>query len=155
MKLIFEKSVEGRSCTILPPCDVPVVELPASLAREKAPGLPRLCENDISRHYTQLAQRTRGVNGGFYPLGSCTMKYNPRIDEEMAALPGFAGVHPLSPAQDRKGMQQVLDTAAEYLCQITGMDDMTFQPAAGAHGEFTGVLLIKQYHHARGDKKRT
>jgi len=83
------------------------------------------------------------------------MKYNPRIDEEMAALPGFAGVHPLSPAQDRKGMQQVLDTAAEYLCQITGMDDMTFQPAAGAHGEFTGVLLIKQYHDARGDKKRT
>ena len=155
MKLIFEKSVPGRRCTILPACDVESVSLPDSLRREEKPALPELSETDISRHYTELCKQVHGVNCGFYPLGSCTMKYNPRIDEEMAALPGFAGVHPLSPAQDRKGMQQVLDTAAEYLCQITGMDDMTFQPAAGAHGEFTGVLLIKQYHDARGDKKRT
>ena len=131
------------------------VSLPDSLRRDEKPALPEMSETDISRHYTELCKQVHGVNCGFYPLGSCTMKYNPRIDEEMAALPGFAGVHPLSPAQDRKGMQQVLDTAAEYLCQITGMDDMTFQPAAGAHGEFTGVLLIKQYHDARGDKKRT
>ena len=155
MKLIFEKSVPGRRCTILPACDVESVSLPDSLRREEKPALPEMSETDISRHYTELCKQVHGVNCGFYPLGSCTMKYNPRIDEEMAALPGFAGVHPLSPAQDRKGMQQVLDTAAEYLCQITGMDDMTFQPAAGAHGEFTGVLLIKQYHDARGDKKRT
>ena len=155
MKLIFEKSVPGRRCTILPACDVESVSLPDSLRREEKPALPEMSEPDISRHYTELCKQVHGVNCGFYPLGSCTMKYNPRIDEEMAALPGFAGVHPLSPAQDRKGMQQVLDTAAEYLCQITGMDDMTFQPAAGAHGEFTGVLLIKQYHDARGDKKRT
>ena len=155
MKLIFEKSVPGRRCTILPACDVESVSLPDSLRREEKPALPELSETDISRHYTELCKQVHGVNCGFYPLGSCTMKYNPRIDEEMAALPGFAGVHPLSPAQDRKGMQQVLDTAAEYLCEITGMDDMTFQPAAGAHGEFTGVLLIKQYHDARGDKKRT
>ena len=155
MKLIFEKSVPGRRCTILPACDVESVSLPDSLRREEKPALPEMSEMDISRHYTELCKQVHGVNCGFYPLGSCTMKYNPRIDEEMAALPGFAGVHPLSPAQDRKGMQQVLDTAAEYLCQITGMDDMTFQPAAGAHGEFTGVLLIKQYHDARGDKKRT
>ena len=155
MKLIFEKSVPGRRCTILPACDVESVSLPDSLRREEKPALPEMSETDISRHYTELCKQVHGVNCGFYPLGSCTMKYNPRIDEEMAALPGFAGVHPLSPAQDRKGMQQVLDTTAEYLCQITGMDDMTFQPAAGAHGEFTGVLLIKQYHDARGDKKRT
>ena len=155
MKLIFEKSVPGRRCTILPACDVESVSLPDSLRRDEKPALPEMSETDISRHYTELCKQVHGVNCGFYPLGSCTMKYNPRIDEEMAALPGFAGVHPLSPAQDRKGIQQVLDTAAEYLCEITGMDDMTFQPAAGAHGEFTGVLLIKQYHDARGDKKRT
>ena len=155
MKLIFEKSVSGRRCTILPACDVESVSLPASLRRETKPLLPEMSETDISRHYTELCKQVHGVNCGFYPLGSCTMKYNPRIDEEMAALPGFADVHPLSPAEDLDGMQQVLDTAAQYLCEITGMDDMTFQPAAGAHGEFTGVLLIKQYHDARGDKERT
>ena len=155
MKLIFEKSVPGRRCTILPACDVESVSLPASLRRETKPLLPEMSETDISRHYTELCKQVHGVNCGFYPLGSCTMKYNPRIDEEMAALPGFANVHPLSPAEDLDGMQQVLDTAAQYLCEITGMDDMTFQPAAGAHGEFTGVLLIKQYHDARGDHKRT
>ena len=155
MKLIFEKSVTGRRCTILPACDVESVSLPASLRRETKPTLPEMSETDISRHYTELCKQVHGVNCGFYPLGSCTMKYNPRIDEEMAALPGFTGVHPLSPAEDRRGMRQVLDTAAQYLCEITGMNAMTFQPAAGAHGEFTGVLLIKQYHDARGDKKRT
>ena len=155
MKLIFEKSVPGRRCTILPACDVESVSLPTSLRRQTKPLLPEMSETDISRHYTELCKQVHGVNCGFYPLGSCTMKYNPRIDEEMAALPGFADVHPLSPAEDLDGMQQVLDTAAQYLCEITGMDDMTFQPAAGAHGEFTGVLLIKQYHDARGDHKRT
>ena len=155
MKLIFEKSVPGRHCTILPACDVESVSLPTSLRRETKPALPEMSETDISRHYTELCKQVHGVNCGFYPLGSCTMKYNPRIDEEMAALPGFTRVHPLSPAEDREGMRQVLDTAAQYLCEITGMDAMTFQPAAGAHGEFTGVLLIKQYHEARGDKKRT
>ena len=155
MKLIFEKSVPGRRCAILPACDVESVSLPVSLRRETKPALPEMSETDISRHYTELCKQVHGVNCGFYPLGSCTMKYNPRIDEEMAALPGFTGVHPLSPAEDREGMRQVLDTAAQYLREITGMDAMTFQPAAGAHGEFTGVLLIKQYHDARGDKKRT
>ena len=155
MKLIFEKSVPGRRCTILPACDVESVSLPASLRRQTKPLLPEMSETDISRHYTELCKQVHGVNCGFYPLGSCTMKYNPRIDEEMAALPGFANVHPLSPVEDLDGMQQVLDTAAQYLCEITGMDGMTFQPAAGAHGEFTGVLLIKQYHDARGDHKRT
>ena len=153
MKLIFEKSVPGRHSSLLPACDVPAYELPEK--RQASLDLPELCENDISRHYTQLCQRVHGVNCGFYPLGSCTMKYNPRIDEEMAALPGFTNVHPLAPASSVKGCKEVLDLAAKYLCEISGMDGMTFQPAAGAHGEFTGVLLIKQYHDARGDKART
>lgn len=153
MKLIFEKSVPGRRSSLLPPCDVPAFELPES--RQEPLELPELCENDVSRHYTQLCQRVHGVNCGFYPLGSCTMKYNPRIDEEAAALPGFTGVHPLAPAASVKGSREVYELAAKYLCEISGMDGMTFQPAAGAHGEFTGVLLIKQYHDARGDKART
>ena len=155
MKLIFEKSVPGRGCSILPACDVEEFSLTEGLARETAPALPEMAETDISRHYTELCKRVHGVNCGFYPLGSCTMKYNPRIDEEMAALPGFTGIHPLAPAGTTEGCRQVLDTARQYLCEISGMDDMTFQPAAGAHGEFTGVLLIKQYHQARGDAKRT
>ena len=153
MKLIFEKSVPGRHSSLLPPCDVPAFELPET--RQEPLELPELCENDVSRHYTQLCQRVHGVNCGFYPLGSCTMKYNPRIDEEAAALPGFTGIHPLAPADAVKGCREVYDLAAQYLCEISGMDGMTFQPAAGAHGEFTGVLLIKQYHDARGDKART
>ena len=154
MKLIFEKSVPGRGMEYLPKCDVPEVSLPAHLVRESAPKLPEMSETDVSRHYTELNHQVHGVNSGFYPLGSCTMKYNPRIDEEMAALPGFTGIHPLAPAHTVEGCREVLNTARELLCEITGMDDMTFQPAAGAHGEFTGVLLIKQYHDARGDRKR-
>ena len=155
MKLIFEKSVPGRRCAILPACDVPKVELPAELKREAAPMLPEMSEVDVSRHYTELNQHVHGVNCGFYPLGSCTMKYNPRIDEEMASLPGFASVHPLAPKAAVEGCAEVIETAKKYLCEITGMADMTFQPAAGAHGEFTGVLLIKQYHDSRNDKART
>ena len=155
MKLIFEKSVPGRRCAILGKCDVDYEPLPEGFARSEAPALPELSEVDLSRHYTELNHRVHGVNCGFYPLGSCTMKYNPRIDEDMAALPGFAGVHPLAPADAVKGCREVLDTAGKYLCEVTGMDGMTFQPAAGAHGEFTGVLLIKQYHDSRGDTART
>ena len=155
MKLIFEKSVPGRRCAILPPCDVEEVALPEGLERTDAPGLPEMSEGEISRHYSELCRKVHGMNCGFYPLGSCTMKYNPRIDEEMAALPGFTGIHPLAPQHTAQGCREVLDTAKQYLCEITGMSDMTFQPAAGAHGEFTGVLLIKQYHEARGDRRRT
>lgn len=145
----------GRRCAILPPCDVEEVALPEGLERTDAPGLPEMSEGEISRHYSELCRKVHGVNCGFYPLGSCTMKYNPRIDEEMAALPGFTGIHPLAPQHTAQGCREVLDTAKQYLCEITGMSDMTFQPAAGAHGEFTGVLLIKQYHEARGDRRRT
>lgn len=155
MKLIFEKSVPKKRCAILPKCDVDEAALPEALARRTAPALPEMSEVDLARHYTELNSRVHGVNCGFYPLGSCTMKYNPRIDEDMAALPGFAGVHPLAPAHAVTGCREALDAAKQYLCEITGMDGMTFQPAAGAHGEFTGVLLIKQYHKKRGDEKRT
>ena len=155
MKLIFEKSVPGRGCDLLPPCDVAEAALPEGFAREVPPALPELSETDLSRHYTELCRNVHGVNCGFYPLGSCTMKYNPRVDEEMAALPGFTDIHPLAPAHTTEGCQEVLETAERYLCEITGMEGMTFQPAAGAHGEFTGVLLIKQYHDSRGDTKRT
>ena len=154
MKLIFEKSVPGRGMQYLPVCDVEEVALPENLMRQTAPKLPQLSETDLSRHYTELNKNVHGVNCGFYPLGSCTMKYNPRIDEEMAALPGFTGIHPLAPEHTTEGCREVLDTSRNLLCEITGMDDMTFQPAAGAHGEFTGVLLIKQYHQSRGDSKR-
>ena len=155
MKLIFEKSVNGRSCTILPKCDVKEVTLDEDLRRGASLDLPQLSETDISRHYTELCKNVYGVNDGFYPLGSCTMKYNPRIDEQIAGLDGFTGIHPLAPESGTEGCREVLDLAGRYLCEITGMDGMTFQPAAGAHGEFTGVLLIKQYHRARGDEKRT
>ena len=155
MKLIFEKSVPGRHCDLLPKCDVEAVALPESFRRQTPPALPEMSEVDLSRHYTELNQHVHGVNCGFYPLGSCTMKYNPRIDEEMAALPGFTGIHPLAPQAAVEGCEEVIATARKYLCEITGMADMTFQPAAGAHGEFTGVLLIKQYHDSRNDTKRT
>ena len=154
MKLIFKKSVPGRGMQYLPACDVATVSMPAGLERREKPKLPQISETDLSRHYTELNKNVHGVNCGFYPLGSCTMKYNPRIDEEMAALPGFTDIHPLAPRHTTEGCQEVLDTIRTALCEITGMDDMTFQPAAGAHGEFTGVLLIKQYHDARGDSKR-
>ncbi|GHU87142.1 putative glycine dehydrogenase (decarboxylating) subunit 2 [Spirochaetia bacterium] len=155
MKLIFEKSRKGRICGILPPCDVPAAELPASLTRKKPARLPELDENEISRHYSALAKRAFGVNDGFYPLGSCTMKYNPKLNEEIAALPGFRDIHPLQSEHTVQGCLKVLDIAAEYLREITGMDAMNFQPAAGAHGEFTGLLLIKAYHKSRGDTART
>lgn len=155
MKLLFEKSVPGRSCTLLPPCDVPEAAV-AERHRRKSPlRLPELSESDISRHYSALAKRVHGVNDGFYPLGSCTMKYNPAFHEEMAALPGFAGIHPLQPAHTAQGCLEVLCRAEELLTAVTGMAEMTFQPAAGAHGELTGLLLIKAYHKARGELART
>lgn len=155
MLLSFEKSVEGRTCDILPPCDVPVYVPAEKFLRGQGLNLPCLAETDISRHYTELAKRTHGVNDGFYPLGSCTMKYNPKINDEMASLIGFTAIHPLQPVETVQGCLEVLTLAEKYLCEITGMNAMTFQPAAGAHGEFTGLLLIKTYHQAKGDLKRT
>lgn len=155
MKLLFERSRPGRSSSLIPACDVPAVAFPASALRASAPRLPEISEIDLGRHYTELASQTHGVNKGFYPLGSCTMKYNPRVNEEMAALPGFTDIHPLQPASTAQGCLEVLYEAERLLCEITGMDGMTFQPAAGAHGEYTGLLLIRRYHQSRGDTART
>ncbi len=155
MKLIFERSVAGRRCSLLPPCDVPSTPLADDFARSSNLSLPALSEIDLSRHYKSLAKQVHGVNDGFYPLGSCTMKYNPAVNEQLAALPSFARVHPLQPVDTVQGCLAVMAKAEEALCEVTGMDCVTFQPAAGAHGEFTGMLLIKAYHAARGDTKRT
>ncbi len=154
MKLLFEKSVAGRRCEILPQSEFAACALPAQFARAHAPALPELAESDVSRHYSELERRAFGVNNGFYPLGSCTMKYNPHVNEAAAALPGFTGVHPLQDDQTAQGCLEVLYTAEQMLCAVTGMDAMTFQPAAGAHGELTGVMLIKRYHEKRGDTAR-
>ncbi|NCB73940.1 MAG: glycine dehydrogenase subunit 2 [Clostridia bacterium] len=156
MKTLFEKSIAGRGSVYLPECDVPKITLSADLSRKTNARLPELSENDVSRHYSELERRAYGVNNGFYPLGSCTMKYNPKIDEKVAALSGFAEIHPLQPIKTAQGCIEVLTRSEKLFCEITGMDAMTFQPAAGAHGEFTGVLLIKKYHEMRDEgSKRT
>ena len=155
MKLLFEKSKVGHGCDLLPPNDTPDCGPSSSHLRSQPPRLPEIAENDLDRHYAALARRAYGVCDGFYPLGSCTMKYNPKVNEQVAALPGFTEIHPYQPAETVQGCLEVLQTAERLLCEITGMDAMTFQPAAGAHGELTGILLIKAYHKARGDEKRT
>ncbi|MGX7417579.1 aminomethyl-transferring glycine dehydrogenase subunit GcvPB [Carnobacterium gallinarum] len=154
MKLIFEKSRTGRKNQLLPELDVPFSGIPSEFERKQALHLPEIVQPDISRHYTELAKATHGVNDGFYPLGSCTMKYNPKINDELANLSGFSGIHPLQPEHTVQGCLEVFVTAENYLTEITGMDAMTFQPAAGAHGELTGLLMIKAYHESRGDFKR-
>lgn len=153
MKLLFERSREGRALSVLPPCDVAEC-LPGVPLRKKAFHLPQVSENELSRHYTELAKQTHGVNDGFYPLGSCTMKYNPKVNETAAALPGFTGIHPLQPVHTVQGCLEVIDRTEKALAEITGMDAMTFQPAAGAHGEFTGLLTIKAYLESRGETER-
>ena len=153
MKLIFQQGAEGHCLHLLPACDVPEYKL--STERTAALRLPHVSENELTRHYTALCKRIHGVNDGFYPLGSCTMKYNPKIDEEMAALPGFTQLHPLQPAETAQGALEALHVLGTELGEVFGMDAVTFQPAAGAHGEFTGVLLIKAYHTERGDTART
>lgn len=155
MKLVFELSRPGRGIEILPESDVPEVKLDAKYLREKPPALPEVGEIDLDRHYHRLSKEAFGVCDGFYPLGSCTMKYNPRINETTATLPGFASLHPLQPQESAQGALELMYTASELLGEITGMDAVTLQPAAGAHGEFTGVLLIKAYHEAHGDTQRT
>ncbi len=155
MKLVFERSVPGLKNDVLPPCDVAIPMDDAEI-REEALNLPELTEGELSRHYTELAQEAFGVNCGFFPLGSCTMKYNPKLNEAVAAMPGFANLHPLAPDADNQGVMEALDIAARRLAVVTGMDHMTFQPGAGAQGEWLGLLLIKKYHEERGElDKRT
>lgn len=153
MQLIFERSKKGRKLSLFPKCDVPAFELDAP-KRASAPRLPEISENELDRHYTELAKHAQGMNDGFYPLGSCTMKYNPKINERVTSMENFTQVHPLQAEADAQGSMEVIYDTTKLLCEITGMDDMTLQPAAGAHGEFTGLLLIKAYHVSRGDTKR-
>ncbi len=155
MELLFERSRAGRGMDLLPDCDVPEADFGDELLRQEAPRLPEMAEIDLGRHYTELAKETHGVNDGFYPLGSCTMKYNPRINEELSGLPGFTAIHPLQPENTVQGALQVMYDTEKLLGEITGMDSITLQPAAGAHGEYTGLLLIRSYHLSRGDVGRT
>lgn len=152
MRLLFDYENQQKQSTYLPKCDVERTEL--SLKRKQKLHLPVLCENEISRHYTELAKQTHGVNDGFYPLGSCTMKYNPKINDVLASLGGFTEIHPLQDLESVQGCLELMKQTEKALCTITGMDAMTFQPAAGAHGEFCGLLLIKKYHEMRNDLKR-
>ena len=154
MKLSFERSVPGRRGVVIPKTAVPSAKLDAALLRKSPLHLPELSETDVSRHYSELEQQVYGVNDGFYPLGSCTMKYNPAVNEQAASLEGFLGIHPLQPAATAQGALELLVRAKERLCTLVGMEEMTFQPAAGAHGEFLGLLLIKHYHEALGDRER-
>lgn len=157
-ELIFEISRPGRMAVSLPECDVPGKDIgdmiPAHLLREAAPSLPEVSEVDLARHFTRLSQRNYGVDSGFYPLGSCTMKYNPKVNESMARLPGFLNVHPLQPVETVQGCLQLMFETDEMLSEITGMERVTLQPAAGAHGEMTGLMIIKAYHEYRKDFKR-
>jgi glycine dehydrogenase subunit 2 len=156
-KLLFERNIPGSNRFQLPPLDVPEqpVAIPEELLRGELPPLPDLPENEAIRHFTELSQRAYGVDSGFYPLGSCTMKYNPKVNEWAVRLPGLAHLHPAQPPETVQGALQLMHDLERALCTITGMDRFTLQPAAGAQGELTGALLIKAYHQQRGDSKRT
>ncbi len=157
-KLIFELSKEGREGYSLPknefkeqycPC-----ALPAALKRESKPLLPQVTEFDVVRHFTNLSNKNFGVDTGFYPLGSCTMKYNPRINEEISSLPAF-NLHPATPVEQAQGALEVYYNLAASLAEISGLSAFTLNPYAGAHGELTGLMIMRSYHEQRGDFKRT
>ncbi|MGM9927346.1 MAG: aminomethyl-transferring glycine dehydrogenase subunit GcvPB [Bacillus sp. (in: firmicutes)] len=157
--LIFETSVEGRIGYSLPEMDIDQVDIhdiiPSSYLRTQEPNLPEVSELDIMRHYTALSKRNHGVDSGFYPLGSCTMKYNPKINENVARYNGFSHIHPLQDVQTVQGALELMYDLQESLKEITGMDEVTLQPAAGAHGEWTGLMMIRAYHESKGDYNRT
>lgn len=155
--LIFEMSHPGRIAYSLPKSDVPKANLddllPAKFRRQNEPDLPEVYEVDVIRHYTALSRRNFGIDNGFYPLGSCTMKYNPKINEDVARFPGFAKIHPYQPEESLQGAMELLYNLQNDLEAITGMDRVTLQPAAGAHGEWTGLMMIRSYHESRGEKR--
>ncbi|WP_283656310.1 MULTISPECIES: aminomethyl-transferring glycine dehydrogenase subunit GcvPB [unclassified Paenibacillus] len=155
--LIFELSRPGRIAYSLPECDVPrrpVAELlPDYAQRSELAALPEVYEVDVIRHYTALSRRNFGVDNGFYPLGSCTMKYNPKVNEDVARYAGFAKIHPYQPEDSIQGAMALLHTLQNDLAALTGMDAVTLQPAAGAHGEWTGLMMIRSYHEARGERR--
>jgi glycine dehydrogenase subunit 2 len=153
--LIFELGQAGRRAYTLPELDVPEAPLDeiGSFVREEEPRLPQVSEVDVVRHFTALSTRNHGVDSGFYPLGSCTMKYNPKRNERAAKLPGFANIHPLQPSATVQGALELMYNLQTYLAEITGMDAVSLQPAAGAQGEWTGLMMIAAYHKSRGEKR--
>ncbi|HXS77430.1 MAG TPA: aminomethyl-transferring glycine dehydrogenase subunit GcvPB [Terracidiphilus sp.] len=155
--LVFEKSAAGKRGYKLPPLDVPEVDAKAVLGaayREEKAGLPELSEIEIIRHFTRLSTWNYAIDLGMYPLGSCTMKYNPRVNEFVARIEGLADAHPYRPESLAQGILEVIDLLQRCLIEITGMDAITLQPAAGAHGEFTGILLVRAWHESRGNARR-
>lgn len=150
--LLFEKSSPGRIGCNLPKADTPEVDLTKALGpiRQNL-NLPEVGELDVMRHFVNLSHINYGIEVGFYPLGSCTMKYNPRINEKTASLPGFTQLHPLQPDGTADGMLEVIRSVSDILIEITGFDEITMQPVAGAHGEMTCLMLIKAYHNSRGE----
>ena len=154
-KSLFERSRPGRSDRRLPAAPPGALDrLPAAALRQTPPALPEVDEPTLVRHYTNLSQLNWSVDGGFYPLGSCTMKFNPKVNEWAVRLPGLAGLHPLAPDETAQGTLEILWELQTFLAEIGGMDAVTLQPAAGAHGELTGILLFRAYHRARGDAER-
>jgi glycine dehydrogenase subunit 2 len=156
--LIFELSRPDRRAWSLPDANVEAPELdeliPADVRRKERPALPEISERDLVRHYTRLSQRNWAIDVGAYPLGSCTMKYNPKVSEEVAAMPGFSGIHPLEDEELVQGALQLLGELEKALCAATGMARLTFQPAAGAQGELTGLLIMRAFHTAQGDVRK-
>ena len=157
-KLIFEISKEGRHGYTLPKNELTkysVEELPSSLLRGEKAQLPEVSELDVVRHYTNVSNKNFGVETGFYPLGSCTMKYNPKMNEEIAGLPAFSSLHPLQSEETVQGALEVYYKLAQSLSEISGLAEYTLNPFAGSHGELIGLMIMRQYHQKRGDLKRT
>lgn len=156
--LLIEVSKEGRKAYSLPKLDVEASKidemLDHNMIKKTDLELPELSELDVARHYTLLSNKNFGVDTGFYPLGSCTMKYNPKVNEDMAALSKFTQMHPYQPPNTAQGSLELMYNLSNMLCEIIGMDEVTLQPSAGAHGEFTGLMIIRKYHETRGDFKR-
>ena len=152
--LIFELSQEGRRGYSLPKNRFGHYEIPQEMRRKEDAALPECDEMTVVRHYTNLSANNFGVDNGFYPLGSCTMKYNPKINEEVAAMPQFTGLHPLQPAETTRGAEAVCTLLCRSLCELTGLHAFTLKPYAGAHGELTGLMVIRKYHESRGDEAR-
>ncbi len=154
MKLIYERSQPGRRASSLPRRDLPVPEPPEELRRATPPRLPEISEPELLRHFTELSTRTFGIDTGFYPLGSCTMKHNPRVNERLAALPGFRDLHPHQEEDGAEGALELMWRLQNALVEISGLHACSLQPAAGSQGELTGLLLMRAYFAERGDTKR-
>ncbi len=155
MKLVYEKSRPGRRASVIPrPEGLPAADVPDELRRAEPPRLPEVPEFELVRHFTELSTRNFGVDTGFYPLGSCTMKYNPRINERLAALPGFARLHPLQEEGGAQGALELMWRLQEILAEVTGLDAVSLQPAAGSQGELTGLMLVRAYFASRDETEQ-